>query len=144
MKPELIAPCGINCNMCVAHLGYTMSGKRRKHQCLGCRIPGDSSKSLSRKSCAFLKKHCELLAKNQVRFCSDCEEYPCKHLRKLDDGYVRNYNTSLIENLNFIKKEGIMSFLRDQAKKYACPQCGGTICVHTNRCYSCHPPTESV
>jgi hypothetical protein len=27
---ELIAPCGMNCGICVAFFGYTMSGNKRK------------------------------------------------------------------------------------------------------------------
>lgn len=30
MKKELIAPCGMNCALCVSYFGYTMSGKERK------------------------------------------------------------------------------------------------------------------
>ncbi len=137
MKPELIAPCGINCAVCVAFLGYTMSGPKRKHPCLGCRSLDTSGRSLSRKKCAFMKKHCDLLANDKVTFCFECDEFPCQHLKKLDDGYVRNYNMSLIENLNSIKKIGMKRYLRDQKKKYTCSQCGGVVSVHTNRCYTC-------
>ena len=35
IKPELIAPCGMNCSICVAYFGYTMSGKKRKMDCPG-------------------------------------------------------------------------------------------------------------
>jgi TP53 regulating kinase-like protein len=31
--PELIAPCGMNCGVCVAFFGYTLEGKKRKHVC---------------------------------------------------------------------------------------------------------------
>ena len=131
MESELIAPCGMNCSICVAYFGYNMNGTRRKITCPGC-IPRN-------KSCAFLKKYCKLLAKNQVRFCSECGDFPCEHLMKLDKKYRERYNMSMIENLNFIKNNGMKKFLKQQAEKYKCPECGEAICVHNERCYTCFP-----
>ena len=142
MKSELIAPCGMNCAICVAYFGYTMSGTMRKHSCQGCQSKETSGTSLSRKNCAFLKKHCELLRKNLVRFCYECDEFPCEHLKKLDNRYRRTYNMSMIENLESIEGVGMKRFLQDQAEKYTCHQCGGSICVHTNICYRCSPPQQ--
>jgi len=132
MKPELVAPCGNNCATCVAYFGYTMSGLKRKMTCPGCR--------LANKKCAFLKQHCELLDKNEVQFCYECSDYPCTHLLKLQDTYTEKYDVNIIENLNFIRDHGMEKFLNNQEKKFRCPTCGGTICVHTSRCYSCTPP----
>jgi hypothetical protein len=47
---------------------------------------------------------------------------------------------SMIENLEFIRDNGIDKFLRWQAKRYKCSTCGGAICVHNGRCYVCDPP----
>jgi hypothetical protein len=132
MKAELIAPCGNNCATCVAYFGYTMSGTKRKHTCPGCR--------LANKTCAFLKRHCILLDKDKVEFCFECADYPCVHLQKLEDRYKKNYSVSIFENLNFIRDYGIDKFLAAQEEKYRCPTCGGTICEHTSRCYSCSLP----
>lgn len=142
MKSELVTPCGMNCAICIGYFGYTMSGAKRKHSCLGCRssnVEGDA-KFLQRKNCAFLKKHCELLANEEVELCFECPDYPCARLQKLDDRYRMKYNMSMIENLNFIKENGMQKFLDRQNEKYSCPDCGATICVHTNICYTCSPP----
>ena len=132
MKAVLIAPCGNNCATCVGYFGYTMSGTKRKHTCPGCRTRN--------KGCAFLQKHCELIYKDKIEFCFECPDYPCVHLLKLQDRYTKKYDVNLIENLNFIRDHGMEKFLKSQEEKYECPNCGGTICVHTNLCYSCSPP----
>jgi hypothetical protein len=31
----------------------------------------------------------------------------------------------------------VEKFLKQQEEKYRCPKCGGVICVHDNKCYSC-------
>ena len=143
MKSELVTPCGMNCAICVGYFGYTMSGTKRKHSCLGCRMSNieGGEKFLQRKKCAFLKKHCDLLANEEVEFCFECPDYPCSRLQTLDDRYRKKYKMSMIENLNFIKTHGMQKFLDNQKEKYSCPECGETTCIHTNRCYTCSPPS---
>ena len=126
---ELIAPCGMNCRICIGYFGYTVSGKRRKMKCIGCR-PRD-------KSCAFLKKYCKKLTKKEVEYCYECSDFPCFHLEKLDTMYQKRYNMSMIENLKYIRDFGMEKFLKQQEKRYKCPECGGVICVHNGICYSC-------
>lgn len=126
---DLIASCGMNCRICIGYFGYTMSDKKRKMKCIGCK-PRD-------KSCAFLKKYCEKLTKKEVNYCYECSDFPCSHLEKIDRGYRERYNMSMIENLKHIRDYGINDFLKQQEKKYKCPECGGVICVHNGKCYSC-------
>ena len=126
---ELIAPCGMNCRICLAFFGYTMSGKKRKYTCIGCKP--------TEKSCAFIKKYCKKLLKNEIEYCYECIDFPCKQLQKLDKKYRERFNMSMIDNLRMIKKQGMDTFLKEQEKKYKCPECGGVICVHNGKCYSC-------
>jgi catechol 2,3-dioxygenase-like lactoylglutathione lyase family enzyme len=127
---DLIAPCGMNCRICLGYFGYTSSGKRRKMKCVGCK-PRD-------KSCAFLKKYCKKLTKKEVDYCYECSDFPCSYLEKIDKGYRERYNMSMIENLTYIHDNGMDDFLIQQEKKYRCPECGGVICVHNGICYSCN------
>ena len=61
MNQELIAPCGMNCGICIGFFGYTMTGAKRKKQCIGCKPSG--------KSCAHLKKYCEKLRNKEIDYC---------------------------------------------------------------------------
>lgn len=129
MKEESIAVCGMNCRICLAYFGYTMSGKKRKDPCPGCRI--------SDKSCAFIKKQCSKTLKEEVNYCFECEDFPCEILEKLDKRYRERYKMSMIDNLNFIKGNGMEKFLKIQEEKYRCTKCGAVICVHNGKCYVC-------
>ena len=126
---ELIAPCGMNCRICLGYFGYTTSGKKRKMRCVGCKP--------RHKSCAFLKKYCKKLSKEEIEYCFECSDFPCVHLDKIDKGYRERYNMSMIENLKYIRDKGMDDFLIQQEKKYRCSECGGVICVHNGICYSC-------
>ncbi|MDG6229396.1 MAG: hypothetical protein QCH96_05470, partial [Candidatus Thermoplasmatota archaeon] len=84
-----------------------------------------------------IKKYCKKLTKKEVDYCYQCSDFPCSHLEKIDTLYRERYNMSMIENLEFIRDNGVKEFLKQQEKKYKCPDCNGVICVHNKICYSC-------
>lgn len=126
-KISLIAPCGMNCGICMAYL-------RDKNKCPGCRAT-DTNKAISVIRCRI--KNCEAIQKSEVKFCFGCNSFPCKNLKHLDKRYRAKYNMSMIENLENIKKNGIRKFIRNEKIRWSCSECGGTICVHRGYCYSC-------
>ena len=125
-KYSLVAPCGINCSICMAYL-------REKNRCPGCR-GDDSDKPVTRVICKI--KTCINFQKSNPKFCFGCKEFPCKIIEHLDKRYRTGYNMSVIENLNFIKQSGIKKFLANEKTKWTC-SCGGTICVHKGFCICC-------
>ena len=125
---ELIAPCGMNCGVCLGHL-------RDKNQCPGCRKKDAYESSYGRKC---IIRSCQILKENNWKFCSDkCGKYPCLRLRNLDKRYRTKYNMSMIENLENIKENGIRKFVKSEKARWACPECGGTVCVHRGHCLIC-------
>lgn len=44
---------------------------------------------------------------------------------------------SMIENLMYIKKSGVVDFIMQEDKRWSCPECGGIVCVHKGYCHSC-------
>lgn len=129
---ELIAPCGMNCAICSGYLAMKHDVKSegiRMPYCKGCRPRG--------KICAFLKKRCELLLNNKVRFCYECENFPCEALLRLDKRYQTYFRMSMIKNLKTIEKKGISEFLKKEEEKWKCPECSEVICCHNGICFSC-------
>lgn len=123
----LIAPCGMNCRLCVA---YT----RKKDPCPGCR-GNDSDKCKTRFACRI--KTCAERKKLKARYCYSCEGFPCDRLLHLDKRYRTKYGMSMIENLLAIRNHGIRRFVHAEAKKWRCPGCGELLCVHKPYCLSC-------
>lgn len=132
MNQNLIAPCGMNCSLCVAYqfgdLDLNKQGFNKKY-CAGC-VP-------SKKKC-YMKAGCDSLGKGKARFCFECDQFPCQKLKSLDKRYRTKYHMSMIENLESIKKNGIEKFLQDQKSKWTCPECGGLICCHNGLCLNCN------
>lgn len=132
MEEKHIAPCGMNCSVCIAYQfqekDLNNQGFKRAY-CSGCIARG--------KNCIHMADKCELVGKGLVRFCFECEAFPCKRLKSLDKRYRSKYHLSMIENLRFIKDNGMDSFLEKERKKWSCPECGDLICCHNGLCLKC-------
>ena len=125
INSKLIAPCGMNCGICMAYL-------REKNHCPGCNGP-DTNKAVSCVRCII--KNCGTIKK--TKFCFKCEKYPCTRLKNIDKRYRTKYGMSMIENLENIKKLGIRQFVKNERARWTCQKCGGTINVHRWCCFDC-------
>jgi hypothetical protein len=127
MHRDLIAPCGMNCGICMAYL-------RVKNKCPGCRV-NYINEPITRARCKI--KNCAAFQKDKPRYCFECDEFPCRNLKHLDKRYRTRYSMSMIENLENIRELGIRRFVKNEKVRWACSECGGTICVHKGYCYTC-------
>lgn len=130
MKERLIAPCGMNCRLCMAY-------QREKNQCKGCR--DDCCIAYKTKSGCIIK-NCHVIQNNKTGFCFECDKFPCKRLKQLDLRYKTKYHMSMIENLENIKYNGLDIFLLNEEKRWTCSVCGCIICVHKKVCTKCNNP----
>lgn len=125
---KLIAPCGMNCGLCIGHL-------REKSPCGGCFKIDDENKPKVCRSCRIV--NCDLLTKAESGFCYDCVKYPCTRLQNLDKRYRTNYGMSMIENLAYIQENGLEKFLNNEEHKWKCKVCGVGLSVHRDYCLNC-------
>ncbi len=129
-KVDLIAPCGIHCGVCIKYLERRLLKPISKSgPCDGCRQRN--------KNCAFIKKGCSEFRQKKITYCFECKQYPCDRLKILDARYQRDYQHSLIENLEYMKSEGFEAFLHKMEKTFQCEKCGNVISVHNGFCYGC-------
>jgi Protein of unknown function (DUF3795) len=130
MKEELIAPCGMNCGICLAHL-------RTKNTCPGCRS-FSADKNAYYRRCIII--NCEVIKTNTSGFCYECARYPCRRLKQLDKRYRAKYAMSMLENLESIRENGLPAFITAERARWRCAKCGGTVCVHRKACHDCGAP----
>ena len=113
MDEKLIAPCGMNCSLCIAYQfrknDINKKGFHKKY-CSGCIPRGEN--------CTHMRDACQLLSKGSIRFCYECSNYPCKRLKALDKRYRTKYHMSMIENLDYIKEFGMENFLTKEGGKW--------------------------
>jgi hypothetical protein len=120
INEDLIAPCGMNCGVCLAYL-------REKNKCHGCR-EAEKNKPKTRVSCRI-----RICSKRKGKYCFECTEFPCQRLRRLDKRYRTRYGMSEIENLEFIRLKGINSFVESERKRWQSSK--GLLCVHNREYY---------
>jgi hypothetical protein len=123
MKRELVAPCGMNCNLCSWVLDPTKPG------CVGCRPRG--------RGCVHRKGLCRKLARQEIDFCYQCDRFPCPSLLLVEKRYVKTHNYSFVENLNYIRRRGMPAFLEREIRRYTCPSCAKLLTVHSDICPHC-------
>jgi hypothetical protein len=123
----LIAPCGMNCGICLGYL-------REKNRCNGCRND-DYQKPAYCTHCII--KNCSVLGDTKSGFCYACEKFPCQRLKQLDKRYRTRYNMSMLENLEYIRTRGLEAFLDNERHRWICSYCGATLCVHRKFCIEC-------
>lgn len=100
-----IACCGIDCGLCPRH--YTVGESR----CPGCFGPAFN---LKHPSCGFIT----CCVKNKrLEVCGQCAEFPCPRFDRWDaaDSFVTHAKS--LEHLRTIKRDGLSSFLAQQAKR---------------------------
>ncbi|MGL4605851.1 MAG: DUF3795 domain-containing protein [Eubacteriaceae bacterium] len=121
----MIAPCGVNCMACSAHLD-------KKNPCPGCRAP---EVKITRKSCRnCVKKKCAF--EQGFEWCFECGRFPCSHIKSLNKRYLKNYNVDLVQN-GLDARQDMASFLKAQKKRFTCEICGGIINQHHRHCSEC-------
>jgi hypothetical protein len=131
MNSKLIAPCGMNCNLCLAHLR-----EKSKYlcSCSGCRSNKDKPKSCDQ----CIIRNCEILKKNNWKYCSNkCKKYPCLRLKNIDKRYRTKYGMSMIENLENIKEKGIRKFIKNEEKRWI--KGNRIFCVHNKKYFAILP-----
>jgi hypothetical protein len=125
----------MNCGVCSSYLAMknnvtTSPNGKKAAYCRGCLPRG--------KGCSMNKSSgCQKLMTLSVRFCYECEQFPCQANMHWDKVYRGKYSTSPIENLKYIKENGMEKFLEQQTEKWQCPECGGVISCHNGVCYTC-------
>jgi hypothetical protein len=132
MDKELIAPCGMNCAICSRYLAFKHDIRKQGVNiayCIGCRPRN--------RKCGILAKNCALLMAGTVNNCSECATFPCERLERLDNRYRTDFKMSMVENLRYLKKNGIDKMLKSEEAKWKCQRCGGTICCHNGLCFTC-------
>lgn len=127
IKRVMIAPCGMNCALCVGYL-------REKNRCAGC-LSEDANMPEYCRKCII--RNCDKLKGFKKPYCFECRTFPCARLKRLDKRYRLKYGMSMLENLESIRKNGIRAFVRNEKERWACPQCGAVVSVHRKDCLFC-------
>ena len=130
IEAHMIAPCGLDCKLCSRHL-------QADHPCPGCNGPDGCKPDCCRVDCAIV--HCAVRKTLPGGFCDACVKFPCADVMEKETRYSNAYPMveTPIGNLAYIRKCGMDAFLKQERRRWSCPDCGGIICVHDGVCSGC-------
>ena len=134
-KAEMIAPCGLDCNICKRAL-------LKNDPCPGCNGPDINKPEYCSKICGIML--CQKRKDNGYVYCDECPDFPCEDVMEKENRYASKYpyKESPIDNLRMIREKGMERFLEYQKEKWTCPHCGNIFSVHTEECPSCGKVTS--
>jgi hypothetical protein len=127
MDSTSIAPCGVNCDLC---LGF----QREQNKCVGCNHSGNKPYHCT--VCSI--KTCQYKNGKENELCCTCVKYPCRRIKDLNKRYKSKYGESILENFESITRVGIDAFIINEKSKWKCPTCGNVLCVHRDKCLICN------
>ena len=134
------AVCGLYCEACALFIATTQDPERLKNlakafnvseeevKWYGCRSEkrGPYCKTCKMDTCA---------AQKGFDFCHECEEYPCKELKRFKS--VAPHRIEIFENLAKIKQDGYQRWMIDARKNHECPACNTLNSAYDLKCRTC-------
>lgn len=74
-----------------------------------------------------------------VAHCIDCSGYPCKMYSKWQSAakFIVPHSSDAASSLEAIKRDGVVSWLAAQKKRWSCPDCGSLFSWYSPKCYKC-------
>lgn len=130
ISAKMIAPYGLNCALCTLAL-------KAENPCPGCSGPNENKPEFCASLCGIVK--CERRGELADWFCDRCQQYPCEDVMEKQTRYTSAYpvRESPMDNLRYIRENGMEQFLALERERWRCKDCGGTICVHDGICSKC-------
>ncbi len=142
------ATCGLYCGACLIHIagkaGHTerleemakslsiFVGKKIEMKnvvCEGCQgeIKAFHCRNCLIRSCAIEKG---------FTLCSECETFPCERITGFNnDGMA--HHSEVLENIRRQKEIGVDAWIKEQDKRWRCPQCGRNMDWYSSQCSGC-------
>ena len=102
---SMIAPCGVNCDVCDIHL----QDKKSCHSCMKlCGNKPAICEKCSIANCARSKG---------VAYCHECEDFPCLEIKNMELSFQDKYRVSMIASSHRLKNIGMEAYLKQERSK---------------------------
>ena len=139
MEYRYDSPCGIYCGACGTLHAFREGTLEEQAklvdedpadlQCAGCKT---NVTAVYCTGCYFR----DCARDKGIEFCFECENYPCDRLVAFrNDKWP--HHSSVLKNLETIRRDGVDAWLKEQAKRWSCPDCGECFSWYTSKCRKC-------
>ena len=142
-NPNLFAPCGTYCGICVWRVAYITKDEKLKAK-LCKMIPGMKPEQIVCDGCRsdtplYLCEMCKMKKceskKEDVESCAECDEFPCKIITTWSDPLDKKVMLSAIPAWRDL---GTEKWVEAEEKRYKCPKCGNLLYHGAKKCKKCN------
>ncbi len=146
---KLVGICGIYCGTCPSYLAQQQNDIAELEQrarernftieevrCNGCHSDKVMPTCVECKS-GFRK----CASEHGVTWCFECADFPCQRLEDFKHVHIENgisHHEHLIEELQYIKDNGMDAWLEKRDREGRCPQCRKLLYWSVRDCPDCH------
>ena len=151
---EFVAPCGLYCGVCAIHIAGRDKNEKFKQLLLNLyqgKIPGKgalpNSEGLTPEDirCGgclsddlFMHcRQCEIRKCTQEKGyegCNECLDFPCAHI---EDFPMAIGKKVILRAIPHWREVGTEQWIKDEEKRYLCPECGNPLFRGAARCNQC-------
>lgn len=145
---QMVGTCGLYCGTCPHHLApikndaeqlETISRERdvpvEEIRCDGCHSENVFGPC---KPCPYGIRECA--AAKGLKWCFDCDEFPCEILEDFSKQHVVNgicHHTHAIAHLKKMKEQGVEEWAGEEDRAGRCPKCGALQYWFARECGDC-------
>ena len=144
IKKELLAPCGLYCGVCAVYIAHRDDNLKFKKllipvyagiaediddiSCTGCLSDGivfPVCRNCSIKNCS---------RERNIDGCYQCDEFPCNLIQNFPLPVGKKV---IMRTIPYWKEHGTEKFVKEEEKRYHCPNCSNPLFRGAKRCNKC-------
>ena len=146
INKELLAPCGLYCGVCAVYIADRDNDLKFKEsivkvysplttslddiKCKGCMSENTDKKFVYCQTCGI--RNC--INKKGFKACTECDEFPCRRIKRFPMPVGKKV---IMRAIPFWKKNGTEEYVKEEIKRYHCPECGNPLFRGSKRCNKC-------
>lgn len=151
---RLTSPCGLYCGVCAIHIADRDNNEKFKQRLVDLykgkvpgkgTLPGSSlltTEAIRCKGCLSddLFMHCrqcpirDCTKEKGYDGCHQCDDFPCRHIDQFPMAVGKKV---ILRSVPYRRKHGTEKWVRDEAARYLCPDCGNRVFRGAARCNQC-------
>lgn len=153
-NPDFISPCGLYCGVCAIHIAHRDNNEKLKERLVGLykggvpgkgKLPGGEKLTTVDIRCQgclsdnrFMHcKQCEIRNCSRGKGytgCHQCDQFPCRFIDQFSMAVGKKV---ILRSIPYRRKYGTEKWVRDEAARYVCPECGNTVFRGAVKCNQC-------
>ncbi len=145
---HLVAVCGLYCGACRLYRAWADDNHtvlEEVHQRMSARAPVTMDDlhcdgCLAHGRLTPYCRECQMRrcaeAKPGVSRCSDCPDFPCPTITAFNNDGLRHH-AEVLDNIRHLHAIGVEAWLKEQAERWRCLQCGTPVDWYARTCFHC-------